>query len=383
MTQPTQLRIRTAAELLAALEDPEPGVRMAVLQVVARQPARALAYGRHEGRDVVDVLLAQAAGRERRGVWEVVIATLAVFDDPRIVELFLHLLATGRRAETLFTAANRLEREPIEPLVDRLLPLLMQNESDARARAAARLLLRASGLDRAAQLRTALLAGDGRLLPAPLDADTLELWLAELDGLFALRARRALEAQGEPALRLLAPCWDRLRDDDRRWLVEWAARTSLDVAATLCERALASGSTALTLAALAVVPRLGERAAALAPHVAPLAAADDPKVRLAAVRAGTSGIDVRRMLTTERAPTLRRACLAALARDEGAAALPDLVAALRDRDCSAAGPGASGPGAGPRPPATRSSRSATSPRRPSSRSRATPSPRSAPRRCRS
>lgn len=335
MTQATQLRIRTAAELLAALADPEPGVRMAVLQVVARQPQRALAYGRHEGRDVVDVLLAQAAGREKRGVWEVVVTTLAVFDDSRVVELFVHLLATGRRAQTLFTAATRLEREPLAPLVDRLRPLLMQDESDARARAAARLLVRASDLDPAARLRAALLAGGGRLLPAPLDTDTVGLWLAELDGLFTLPARRALEAQGESALRVLAACWDRLSAENRRWLLHWASTAWPDVAATLCGHALASGPSALALAALDVVPGLGEHAAALAPRIAHLAADDDPAIRLAAMRAGGArGVDVRRMLATERAPALRRACLAALARDDGAAALPQLVAALRDPDWS-------------------------------------------------
>ena len=56
-----------------------------MLQVVAGDPERALAYGAHDGRDVIDALLEQAAGPERRGLWEVVVATLAAFPDPRVL----------------------------------------------------------------------------------------------------------------------------------------------------------------------------------------------------------------------------------------------------------------------------------------------------------
>jgi len=54
-----QLRIRGAADLFTALSDPDIGVRLAVLQGIARQPAATLAYGAHAGRDVVDELIRQ------------------------------------------------------------------------------------------------------------------------------------------------------------------------------------------------------------------------------------------------------------------------------------------------------------------------------------
>lgn len=323
--QPVQLRIRSAAELLAALADPEPAVRLAVLKMVASHPARALAFGRHEGADVIDALLAQAAGRERRGVWEVVVATLAVFRDARVVEFFQKLLATAHRAQTLFTVAERLAHEPIDSIKDSLRPLLMQNESDARARATARLMIWASDLDPAAQLRAALLAGRNRVRPPRLTNETAPHWLAELDGLFGELARQALETQGEPALRLLASHWEQLAERDRIWLLGWSGTTEL------CAKALTSGSSALALAALERLPALGEPAA-VAPLLASLAANPDPAVRLAAIQAGASGIDFRAILATEQSPALRRASLLSLVRDEGAAALPELLAALRDAD---------------------------------------------------
>jgi HEAT repeat protein len=334
MSDVPQLRIRNAQELLAALEDPDLGVRMAVLQVVARHPERALAYGCHDGRDVVHVLLEQSAGRERRGLWEVVVATLAVFRDPRVVGFFERLLASARRAETMFTAASRLEHEPIDSLREFLRPLLMQNDSDARARAAARLLIRASGLDVAAQIRAALLAGAGRVQPPLLTDDTVGCWMAELAGLFGPLARNALEAQGGPALHVLATRWEHLAERERMWLLQWAAAASPDAATPLIERALASGSTELVLAALENLPALGDRAEALAPALVSLAHGSDPTLRLAAVEAGARGLDFRAMLATEQSPALRRACLSALARADGDAALPELVAALHDHDWS-------------------------------------------------
>lgn len=323
----TQLRIRNAAELIAALSDPTPAMRLAVLRMVAKHPQQALAYGRHDELDVVDVLLAQAAGRDRRGIWEVVVATLAVFRDPRVVEFFKGLLANARRAETLFAAAKRLGQEPIDPLRDFLRPLLMQNESDARARATARLMVWATELDTAAELRAALLAGRRRVSLPPCTADTASFWLAELNGLFVELARPALEGQGAPAFHVLAAHWDELAEGDRVWLVGWGGA---DVVRPLVEKALASGSTKLMLAALARVPALGARGAGLAPTVAALATNDDPRVRLAALRAGASGLDFRALLASEQSPALRRTYLASLARQEGRDALPDLVAALRD-----------------------------------------------------
>ena len=332
MSDVPQLRIRNAQELLAALEDPDLGVRMAVLQVVARHPERALAYGRHEGRDVIDALLAQGAGRERRGLWDVVVATLAAFRDPRVVGFFERLLATARRADTMFTAASRLEHEPIDSLREFLRPLLMQNESDARARAAARLLIMASDLDPAAQIRTAILAGAGRVEPPLLTTETVACWIAELNGLFGPLARRALESQGEPALRVLAARWDDLGDRDRIWLLQWAAIEAPDSTAPLLEKALLSGSSELALAALRSLPALGDGVDALAPALASLANGADPALRVAAVQAGARGVDFRIVLATEQSPALRSACVSALARQEGLTALPELLAALRDDD---------------------------------------------------
>ena len=101
---------------------------------------------------------------------------------------------------------------------------------------------------------------------------------------------------------------------------------------TLCEKALASETTATALAALECITALGERAAVLAPALTSLATSADPVLRLAAIESGVGGFDFRTLIATETMPALRRACVTALARHDGVAALPDLVAALRDAD---------------------------------------------------
>ena len=54
--------IGTAAQLLEALESTDFALQAAVMQTISKDPAKALSYGRHEGRDVV----AHAA---RLGLW--------------------------------------------------------------------------------------------------------------------------------------------------------------------------------------------------------------------------------------------------------------------------------------------------------------------------
>jgi HEAT repeat protein len=331
VTAVPQRRIRNAAELLAAVADPDPAVRVAVLQAVACEPERVLAYGAHAGRDVIDALLEQAAGPERRGLWEVVVATLAAFRDPRVVEFFKGLLSRSRRAPTLFNAAARLELEPVASLREFLRPLLMQNESDARARAAARLLVAAPDLDPAARLRAALLAGRRGVEPPLLTADPAAAWRAELAGLFGPLARRALEAQGKPAFLVLESHWEQLAEGDQIWALRWGVTRGTEAAALLA-KALRSGSTAVVRAALQCLPALGEGPASLAPALAALATGPDPTLRRAAIQAGAGGLDFRSMLAAEPGSAVRRASLIALARQEGRAALPDLLAALRDED---------------------------------------------------
>jgi hypothetical protein len=196
---------------------------------VGVQTTAALTFGLYNGRDVIDMLVDRAANAPYHSERMICVRTLLAFTDDRVWTLCLSLLGSAEEPEMLFTASEYLAREPLGPQQDGLVVHLLQNETAARARAVASLLLPgASGLGVAAQLRLSLAAMDGPEPPL-LDAATTRLWLDELRGPFQTEARTLLEAQGRPAFVLLAAAWDELGDETREWLTLWGLDDYPDV----------------------------------------------------------------------------------------------------------------------------------------------------------
>jgi hypothetical protein len=323
-----QRRIRSAADLLAALADPDAGIRLAVLQRVARQPETALAYGVHDGRDVLDALAQEAGADQGTACERVAMAALAAFRDPRVVRFFMERLAESERVETLLLAVARLRHEPVEPLRDPLVALLMTNAPEARPRAAAELLRQAAGLPAAARLRVALITGK---VPAPApDEETTGFWLAELEGPFRTAARRAAQAHGPGAFEPLKAHWDSLSPGNQEWLLLWGAEEYPPEVRELQARALESGSERLALAALRSITHAEGKNLEPGAGIDRFLAHGAPELRLAAIQAGARHSDWRAFIKAESEPAVRRAGLARLAAEEEA--VPDLVAALADPD---------------------------------------------------
>jgi HEAT repeat protein len=337
MSAPTPtptIRIRTAQELFGALRSPDLGMRMMVLRAIAANPDQTLAFGTFEGRDVIDALLDQAETARGYSDWLAVVGALAGFRDARVVPFFQHILATATEPQLIFVAAERLSREPAEALQAFLTPLLMQNESPARARAAADLLATCPDLSDGETLRVALLtsAEDARQAP-PIHGQTAALWLAELEGAYRAEARDALEAQGEAAFLFLRERWDTLSEANRGWLLGWGARDWPHRIEELLAAGLEGGSEDVTLAALECLPALGADAAPrFSSSLARLARHPDVALRRAAIEAGADGVDWLAAIATETDPDLRRTCVRRLAQEEDEGALPTLIHLLQDAD---------------------------------------------------
>ena len=327
----TKARIRSAPELLAALRLTDIASRVTVLRGVAAEPDRALALGAHDGRDVVDELLCQASQRRGRTDWLAVVGALAAFRDKRVVAFFQRILATFEEPQILFTAARRLSHEPVESLHAFLTPLL-QSGSIARARAVAGLLADSATLSAAERVRVSLLSDAEGFETAPLDAGTAACWLAELEGAFRTQAQERLEAQAEPAFAYLRGEWDALSDENREWLLVWGTQNWPALTGALLATALELGTDSVALAAMECLPTLGADAAPFLPSLARFARHPDPALRLAAIRAGATGMDWRAALRQETDPALRQACARCLAREEGAGGIAILVALLEDED---------------------------------------------------
>jgi hypothetical protein len=189
----TRVELRSARDLIAALESPDIGLRMAVHRALAQDPAQALAYGAHEGRDCVDVLVAQGRAGESSSAL-MACATLSAVDDPRVTAFFLERLEHGA-GHVLTAATAYLLQHPFERSL--AFGALLGNRSLLRARCAARVLGAPRPEDPSAvALRLAILNPECTLPPhAGIWAD---LWEAELTGICAADARAGLGLRDTP-----------------------------------------------------------------------------------------------------------------------------------------------------------------------------------------
>ena len=321
--------MRSAEELCTALTAPDLATLLSALRAIVARPQWALALGACRGRDVIDVLLRLADAARGRSDGRLYVATLSEFEDPRVLAFFKHVFAAAADAETTFLAARGLARQRRESLRAFLGPYLLGNDA-ARARAAADLLAGCPSLSMPERVRVAMLGETRQEAPA-LDAETLPLWLAELDGPFAPDARTRLERQGAPAFACLAGLWDRLPLEARVWLLRWGVEQWPSRMHALLVNALESESDDVVLAALRLIAEL-EDTAPCARAVSRFAEHPDVAFRLAAVRAGATGFDWREVFTREPDPAVRLACIARLGAEEGSAAIPDLVVWLQSED---------------------------------------------------
>lgn len=225
-----RLHVRSARELFEAVTAGDPELATAALSAVAASPGSALSFGRHGGRDIVDVLAEEleraGPSPRRRMLW----SALARFDDPRVGELAAAALeGSGSAAEVAIAAGwfrRRLGSGSPDPETEARLASLLVRAGDAvRAAAVAGLLGEAEGLPPAARVRRAML-GRGAGAPSLPAGGDLPRWLEELDGPLWAEARAHMERCGRAAYDLLLGAWPELPDRSRGWLVDWAARES-------------------------------------------------------------------------------------------------------------------------------------------------------------
>lgn len=282
-----QLRISSAADLVAALMAPDMGTRMAVLRAIQKDPERALAFGKYEGQDVIDVLIHLGYQEHRYTYWKMLLDTLALYRDSRVTFFFKKLITLAERPEILGVAARYLSGEPAETVYSHLSALLHGETQEARLRAVATVLASAAAplLTSEEQVRVGLLREEGA--PPPCDEAHIESWLAELGGERADRARALLEAQGEPAFLALKSRWNELSEENREWILRWGARAHPVDTVDLLTEALRSGDPRRVCTALECVPQLGPAGALFAPMISRLREHPEESIRVAAERAAT------------------------------------------------------------------------------------------------
>lgn len=209
------IRIRCAADLFEVLSAGSIAAQLAVLRDISQDPARAFALGPHQGEDLVDVLI-RLLGLSSGPVKQAQLICLMSFDDPRVTEFLLAEFARSQDAASVLHLGQRIA---LARGFEFFRPFLW-SDGAAQALAAARMCSQHSELTPKERLRVALLL-EGQ--PPPLDDTSLDLWLAELRGVYRLRVRRLVERRGQEAL-VFWRRYGELAEAERDWLVSLSAR---------------------------------------------------------------------------------------------------------------------------------------------------------------
>lgn len=325
-----ELTIASVEGLFSALRSSELRVRLSVLVAISKAPAKALSYGRWDGRDLIDEMLAQLETAVDGTYRMTLLGTLASYDDRRVTDAFQRTFRAPKKAAEAAICASYLSSDDPDAVRTFFLPFLDGSSRTAQARLAADALGRLGGLSPEMSVRVAVLSGEALQVP-PLDAQTEATWWDALRGPSQVRAMALIESLGPAAFARLCEKWSELTTPVKVWMLRWGAKFQPEGFAELLQSALAEDLDETTLAALNAIadrPDLGE---AVRAAVTRLVVHSDPKLRAAALRAGGEVADVRSSLASESELEVRLLLIRRLVPALGAAALTDLIALLQDR----------------------------------------------------
>lgn len=277
--------INTTEDILAALDSGDLGIIVAVLRAIALDPKKALSYGRSGGN-----LTAELDKRFRAAKGNILktgfFAAMTAIDAPEYLEAYKIGFFMHQCPEIMLAAASRLAERPAEQIRDFLAAALFNHAMPRQAQLAANIMSRFDDLGKQEAIRVALLANREDSLLPPLNAETLDAWLAELCGPLRKEALRVLEHDaGESGYRVLKAHWPGLPLPVRAWVLEWGARDYPVHALDLLADGLDSENRDLQLAALRGLEARPEFAKLLHGRIAALYRSEDRTMRIAALKA--------------------------------------------------------------------------------------------------
>ena len=300
----SELRLETAADLFAAIESNDLLTRLSVLEAIAIDPQGALALGSYQNRDLMAVLrseLEQVFSPEMR--MYLLAALSAMPSDSRLTTTLEQVWFLSEDTNERLCVLRRLVQENNPATREHLGQSLLGSDSD-RAQAVANVWIISSEDSGAVKLRLALAAEH---FSGTLDLEqNTELWLTELRGAFADRARERLEFEPEQSIEILSAVWERLNRDTRAWLLDLATKTESAKLSSLTDLAMRDQQLQLQAIRAASTPAITaqyrQQLEQLANHN------PNPDVQAAAIRAGAPGNNRTRALRAN-ARTVRIAAI--------------------------------------------------------------------------
>lgn len=281
-----ELRIKNAADLERAVQAEDIGTRLAVLKAIGDDPQAALRYGKHNGRDLIDVMIDQITVLTNSSLRLMVLSVLSLLPGERVKQAMIKELHFSQDMECIKVAAKRLAQEQPDERRRIFTPFLMQDDNALKAREAAKALMDLDELERAQRMRIALVGPDSEFAMPELNQENWEIWQDALQGLHAEYARELAQRQGRVAFQVLKGRHSELDSDTRTWVLRWGVVEFALESVELVALALEQGPEALALIALECVPSYEQAAGLFGKAVQKWSEHEDIRIRRAAIAAG-------------------------------------------------------------------------------------------------
>ncbi len=324
-----QIGIGSAYDLLTALKHQELSVRAATIRAVAADPRKATALCLDEGMDLFAELATLLAATPEAGLRAGYVLAILQLEDERRMAFAKEMFLAADDAKIILLSSEWIASLPEQERQAFLEPVLLARDSPTKSRAAANLLVGCRNLPPRVSLRIALLS-DHQIATPLLDEESLAPWLQELQGPYALTARRLFIKKHPDGAAALLPFWQRLDDDICLWVLRTTPAEAREKHAAIITEILSSTRDKLLPAALdwwpssAVTDELEESC------LEPLYRHPDPQVRAAAVNAGTGPLNWSLFLDSEEDDRVRQALIQRIAASKDPSALVLLPALAAD-----------------------------------------------------
>lgn len=325
-----QIAVATSQDLLAALNHPEITVRAATIKAVAADPKKASSLCAAEGVDLFAELSVLCDATQEAGLRAGYVLALLQLGDERGMEFAKEAFLASDDAKITLLTAEQIARLPEQDRIAFLTPVLMAAECPTKSRAAANLLAGGRNLTPEIALRIALLT-DHRVSVPLLASETFDAWLAELQGPYALTARKLLQKKNPDGAIALLSFWDRLPEPIRLWVLREMAHQGMEDQGRRLRDIVCSADGEVLLYALRC---LGKSTGAEGDEdlLQPLYGHENPAVRGAALQAGTTRLDWKAILKREESDEVRLAVIDRIVKSVDTEAIPLLTQLAEDQN---------------------------------------------------
>ncbi len=321
--------IATSQDLLAALNHEEMSVRAATIKAVAADPQKARSVCAADGVDLFAELKSLCDATPEAGLRAGYVLALLQLNDERCMDFAKEAFLASDDAKMTLLTAEWIARLPELERIEFLTPVLMAADCPTRSRAAANLLAGCRNLLPDIALRIALLS-DHQVAVPPLDEETLDAWLVELQGPYPLTARKLLKKTNRNGPAALLQFWERLPEPIQVWVLREMVHKGAEDQGRRIRDIVFSSDGQVLLCALRCLQKC-DAAEGDEDLLQPLYRHENPAVRAAALQGGITRLNWKTVLEREESEEVRLAVIDRIEKSVDTDAIPHLARLVEDQ----------------------------------------------------